>query len=207
MDRNRNAHGGKTNLPPPLPTWVAIPLRHVNENSQVLTPGPPLRSLGIGGSGEWAYSLTLTLEDLFSGKHCRFCIVRRFLSGRSKNVIIELDIPSGCRHGTRILCRGVGHELPNGAFQDVTFVVEEAPHARFSRIEDDLYLDMHLPWTDHLVRRPEEVSVRGIDGEEVVLFIDHMRHKMLRGELCVKGAGMPVRDDGRVVGRSDLVVR
>ncbi|KAG6845484.1 hypothetical protein H0H87_008844, partial [Tephrocybe sp. NHM501043] len=173
----------------------------------ILTPGPPLPTLGVGGLGEWAYSLRLTLEDLFHGKRCRFYVVRHLLSGRTKNVIIEIDVPSGCRRGTRILCRGVGHELPNGTLQDVTFIVEEAPHVRFSRIEDDLYLDMRLPWTDRFTQRPERVGVRGIDGEEIILIIDYMQHKMLQGEVCVKGAGMAVRNKGQVVGRSDLIIR
>ncbi|KAG6862506.1 hypothetical protein C0995_000054 [Termitomyces sp. Mi166 len=191
------------------PSWarVAMPVRQLNENIQVLKSGPPLQPLSIRGSEEWTYSLPLTLEDLFNGKHCRFCLVRHSLSGRSKNVIIEIDVPSGCRSGTRILCRGVGNELPNGALQDVVFVIEETPHPHFSRIEDDLYLDINLPWTDSLAQCPEKVKIKGIDGKEVVVSIDYARHRMLKGELYVRGAGMPIRDGGRVVGRSDLIIR
>jgi len=186
-----------------------MPVRHLNPagDPQVLKPGPPLQSLGVGLSGEWAYSLVLTLEELFSGKHCRFCLVRNFLSGRSRNVIIEIDVPSGCQRGTRILCRGVGHELPNGKIQDVAFVIEEALHTRFSRMQDDLFLDLRLPWMHSLEQRPKKVHIKGIDGEEICVFIDYVRDKMLKGDLSIRGAGMPVRDGGRICGRGNLVVQ
>ncbi|KAH0585258.1 hypothetical protein H2248_008500 [Termitomyces sp. 'cryptogamus'] len=191
------------------PSWaqIAMPTHHLDENLQISKSGPPLQPLSTGGCGEWIYSLPLTLEDMFGGKHYQFCLVRHFLSGRSKNVIIEINVPSGCRSGTKIICRGVGNELPNGTLQDVVFVIEEAPHPYFSRVEDDLYLDINIPWTDSLAQRREKVKIKGIDGKELLVCIDHARHKMLKGELYVRGAGMPIRARGKVIGRSDLVIR
>lgn len=173
----------------------------------LLKSGPPLQSLGIGASQEWVYLLTLTLEELFIGKHCRFCIVRHLRSGRSKNVMIEIDIPPGCQRGTRIMCRRVGHELPNGKLQDVAFIIEEAPHERFSRLQDDLILEVQLPWSESLKRQPKQVSLRGLDGEEIYIHIDYVREKMLKSSLSVRGAGMPIRDGGKVCGRGNLIVQ
>ncbi|GLB40332.1 putative protein folding [Lyophyllum shimeji] len=191
----------------PIRLPMAISQLNLEGDSRIRKSGPPLRSLGLGPSGEWAYSLVLTLEELFSGRHCSFCVVRHLLSGRSKNVIIEIDIPSGCQRGTRILCRGVGHELPNGKLQDVAFVVEEALHTRYSRMQDDLFVDLQLPWTRSLEQRPKQVHIRGIDGEEISFFIDYVRDTTLKGDLSIRGAGMPIRNGGRVCGRGNLVVQ
>lgn len=173
----------------------------------MLTSGPPLQSVGLGTSGEWVYSLTMTLEELFGGKHCRFCIVRHLLSGRSKSVVIELDIPPGCQRGTQILCRSVGHEISGGRLQDVAFIVEEATHERFSRVQDDLFLNIRILWTDDLRRQPKKVCIRGLDGEDIGIFIDYSRDKMLNGKFSVKGAGMPIREKGQVRGRGNLIIR
>ncbi|KAF8150866.1 hypothetical protein B0H34DRAFT_801784 [Crassisporium funariophilum] len=177
-------------------------------NNMVMPPyGLPLASRGLGHSGEWVYSLTLTLEELFTGKHCRFGIPRVYISGKSKNVVMEIDIPAGCRPGTRILCRNVGHEWNPGHFQDIAFIIEEAPHDRFVRLFDDLIMDVRLPWVDSLRRQGGKVPFVGIDGRNLAIQIDYPREKTMKGRNIVKGAGMPIREGGQVVGRGNMVVQ
>lgn len=167
----------------------------------------PLLSLGLGPSGEWTYSLSLTLEELFIGKHFRFGITRTYLSNKTKNVVIEIDIPAGCRSGTRILCRNVGHEWQSGEFQDIAFVIEEVPHDRFVRVVDDLVMDVRLPWVDSLRRQGGKVPFVGIDGRAMCIRIDYPKDKNMKGRSVLKGAGMPVRERGQVVGRGSMVVQ
>ncbi len=50
--------------------------------------------------------------------------------------------------GTKILCCNVGHERLDGTRQDLAFIIREAPHDRFLRIDDDLYVDVRLPFID-----------------------------------------------------------
>ncbi|PPQ94471.1 hypothetical protein CVT25_001104 [Psilocybe cyanescens] len=167
----------------------------------------PLVSIGLGLSGEWVYSLSISLEELFTGKHFRFGISRSYLSGKAKSVVIEIDIPSGCRPGTRILCRNVGHEHKPGIFQDIAFIIEEAPHDRFVRLFDDLVMDVRLPWVDSLRRQGGKVPFMGIDGRSLIIQIDYPRDKKLVGRSIIKGAGMPVREQGKIVGRGDLIIQ
>lgn len=184
----------------------ATPTAQVMDDPTTARAGPPLRPLGAGSSREWIYPLTLTLEELFSGKHCHFGIVRRMISGKERNVVIELDIPPGCQRGTRILCRGVGHQLPDGSLQDIVFVIEEAVHDRFTRSKDDLFLDLRISWTDDLRRQSKRVGIRGLDGEELSIYIE-ARDKVLTGSHGIRGAGMPIRRQGKVRGRGNLIVR
>lgn len=172
-----------------------------------LWAGPPLRPIGVGSSQEWMYQITLTLEELFSGTHCCFCIVRCLNDGQIRDVLIELDIPPGCRQGTRILCRGVGHQLLDGSLQDVAFMIEEATHDRFTRFEDDLFLDLRVPWTSDLRRHSKRVDFRGLDGEELCVYIEYARDKVLSGSYGIRGAGMPIRSQSGVYGRGNLIVR
>ena len=56
-------------------------------------------------------------------------------------------------------------------------------------------------------REPEdEVYVLGMDGEEYTLPIPRTLVEAADGSRVI-GAGMPVRKDGKVVGRGDLVIR
>ncbi|KAF9560500.1 hypothetical protein CPC08DRAFT_750439 [Agrocybe pediades] len=167
----------------------------------------PLHSVGLGRSGEWVYSLVISLEEIFTGKHFKFGISRSYLSGRKKNVVIEIDIPSGCRAGTRILCRNVGHEWKPQVFQDIAFIIEEAPHDRFIRLFDDLIMDVRLPWVDGLRQQGGKVPFMGIDGRSLVVQIDYPKDKSMKGRSMVKGAGMPIREQGKVVGRGNLIVQ
>ena len=61
---------------------------------------------------------------------------------------LDVHIAPGWRAGTRIRVPGVGNQRADGSFQDIVFVVSEAPHARFSRAGDDLVLPVRVPWAD-----------------------------------------------------------
>ncbi|KIM36178.1 hypothetical protein M413DRAFT_14139 [Hebeloma cylindrosporum] len=166
--------------PPPAqpPPAQPSPLKP-NPRTQVPPYAIPLYSIGLGQSGEWVYSLSLTLEELFVGKHLRFGITRSYQSNKSKNVIIELDIPAGCRPGTRILCRNIGHE----------------------------WTPVRLPWVDSLRKQGGKVPFIGIDGRGLMIQIDYPRDKNMKGRSVVQGAGMPIRERGQVVGRGNLIVQ
>lgn len=173
----------------------------------------PLSSRGTGTSKEWLYALRLSLEELAHGKHFRFRLTRYLLSNKKRDVILEVDVPPGCRPGSKILCRGVGHEYKDAADgetvkrQDVIFVIEEAAHERFTRVMDDLLMDVRLPWLDSLETELGEVCFNGVDGEEITVQIDFPKDRMMKGRTVIVGAGMPIRESGAVVGRGDMVVR
>lgn len=183
-------------MPPPNPRNAASPY------------DISLHSLGPGPAGEWVYSMPLALEDIFRGKDFSFGITRAYIApGKRKHVVIEIDIPAGCRGGTRIMCRNVGHERKPGVFQDIAFVVEELRHAHFVRAQDDLVLDVRLPWADELRRQGGEVPITGIDGRPLNVRINYQMEKSMKGRSVIKGAGMPIRDRGQVVGRGNLIVQ
>ncbi|KAI0749735.1 hypothetical protein C8Q80DRAFT_643268 [Daedaleopsis nitida] len=237
------------------------------------TPLKPLRSPKplSSSSKDWIFPLRLTLEDLYYGATHRYRITRTLSSTRSsesahkssrshtpasktQTVQIDVQVAPGWRTGTRIRVPAVGNQRADGSFQDIVFVVEEVPHARFERAGDDLVLSVHVPWADahsrpyppppnlngdddsmlgdggagggrykfgfarwqhhgpaheHVHEREEaddEVYVMGLDGEEYTLPIPRTLVEAADGTR-IFGAGMPVRKNGAVVGKGDLVIR
>jgi DnaJ C terminal domain len=183
------------------------PRKYANLRNDLPPYSRPHTSRDLAHPREWVYSIALTLEELFTGKHCHVTITRHYVSRRSKNVAIEIDIPPGCRPGTRILCRNAGHEWKPNCFQDIAFVIEETPHDRFIRMFDDLIMEVRVPWVDSLRRQGGKVPFVGIDGRNLVAQIDYPRDKNMKGRCIIKGAGMPIRVGGRMVGRGNMVVQ
>jgi len=170
-------------------------------------------------------------------------------------VVLDVDVPPGCRAGTKIVFRDAGHERRDGMKQDLVFVVREAKHERFVRghewagdeddvrgerkdedkdkgqerrkdpdkgrdrdekngdrksrkhrkyREDDLVMDVRLPWVDRLKEEKAKVVFSGIDGKELVFEIDCRGGKggsgkekegKMTGVYILENAGMPVRSN------------
>lgn len=180
-------------------------------DDQDATPyGSPLRAINTprGASKEWIFPLPLTLDEMYHGTTYRFLVTRELLSRRTEQVEISIDIPPGMRCGTRIVCPRTGHQRKDGALQDVVFLVEEVPEERFSRVKDDLFLDVCVPWADPLANQGGEICIQGIDGKEITFTLPYpIYDKATEGQVLVKGAGMPIRDGRRTVGRGDMIVR
>lgn len=186
------------------------------------TPIPPLRSSRSSSrlSEDWIFPLHLSLEDLYYGETQHYRITRTLRTGTTESVKVDVHISHGWRTGTRIRVPGVGNERKDGSFQDIVFVVEEEPHPRFTRVDDNLIVSVQIPWADTHPRvfvypqrdesektgYDDEVYVQGIDGEEFALSIPRTLVEGADGTRIV-GAGMPVRKGGKIVGKGDLIVR
>lgn len=96
----------------------------------------------------------ITLEEAFHG-------AARMLQ-KADGSRLEVKIPPGIRDGARIRLRGQGGPgSPNGAPGDLYLRVEIAPHARFTRQEDDLQVT--LPVDIYTLVLGGEVPVSSLD--------------------------------------------
>jgi hypothetical protein len=167
---------------------------------------PALRPIETprSSSNEWIFPLELSLEELFNGTSLRFRVTRRLLSRNTKQTMVAIDIPSGTLAGTKIRCAGAGHQRRDNTFQDVVFVVEEKPHDRFTRVKDNLFLDVFVPYVDQLAEDGGDICLEGIGAENITINIPYpIDQKSTDGDVIVKGGGMPSRKGGR----GDLIVR
>lgn len=170
----------------------------------------PLRAMSSpkGLSKEWLFPLPLTLEDLYHGTSHRFLVNRELLGRQTEQVEICIHVPPGTRNGTRIVCTGAGHQRKDGTFQDLAFLIEDEPNQQFSRVRDDLYLDICVPWEDSLAEGGGRVCVKGLDGEDIPLALPYpIRNNATEGQVLIKGAGMPIRQGHSIVGRGDMIIR
>lgn len=53
--------------------------------------------------------------------------------------VLKVHVDRGVKSGTKIEFRGEGDQLPDAEPGDVVFEIEEKPHARFQRKDDDLF--------------------------------------------------------------------
>ncbi|KAL7278992.1 hypothetical protein ACG7TL_006824 [Trametes sanguinea] len=144
------------------------------------TPLKPLRSPRsfTASTKDWIFPLHLTLEDLYFGAVHRYRITRTLRPSptamtqhgkgsnatgtgeRRQTVQIDVRVAPGWTTGTRIRVPRVGNQRADGSFQDIVFVVAEAPHPRFVRRGDDLILHVHVPWMDAHTRPYPSGDVR-----------------------------------------------
>lgn len=109
--------------------------------------------------------LAVTLEDLYNGTTKKMKIRRRNRTGVSEEKILQITIKPGWKAGTKITFANEGDALPDGSSQDVVFVVEEKPHARFKRVDNDLTMDIKLSLKEALTGFSRIVET--LDGKKL----------------------------------------
>ncbi|KAF8519528.1 hypothetical protein JB92DRAFT_1985649 [Gautieria morchelliformis] len=163
-----------------------------SEEPSIQTAGMQLHTTTVVTTGvpsEWIFPLPLTLEELCEGTAHRYRITRHLLSGKTKNIMVDIDVAPGWKKGTKIRFAGAGNERHGSAPQDVVFIVEEMPHERFVRQGSALVARVQIPLVDALTGEGRSILVRGLNDKDV------------------KGAGMPIRKQGKIVGQGDMVIQ
>uniref|UniRef100_A0A6B2L8T3 J domain-containing protein n=1 Tax=Arcella intermedia TaxID=1963864 RepID=A0A6B2L8T3_9EUKA len=144
---------------------------------------PPMRK-----SAPIKCKLSCTLEDLYTGTTKKLLLpVSR--GGYATEKPFEVTIKRGWTAGMTVTYEGEGNEYPGLAPGDLVFVLEEAPHPRYTREKDTLHYTFNVPLRDALL---------GFSGSYV--FLDGQTHKFTmsqmvdpRSTLVVEGRGMPSR--------------
>ena len=122
---------------------------------------------------------------------------------------LDIEVKPGWRKGTKIRFAGLGNErAPPLAPQDVLFVVDEVPHARFRREGANLFTTCDINLLDAL--GDTKHVIQGLDGNNIVVDVgSELAGGIIRpGDVSrVVGMGMPVRRNSQVVGAGDLIIK
>lgn len=175
----------------------------------VQTTGMQLHTTTVittGVPSEWIFPLPLTLEELLEGTTHRYRITRHLLSGKKKNVLVDIDIAAGWKKGTKVRFSGAGNERPVGGPQDVVFIVEEIPHSRFVRQGSALVARVQIPLSEALAGDGRSIFLDGLNGKEIEIRVPPGVIKP-GSEHRIEGAGMPIRKQGKIVGKGDMLIR
>lgn len=95
----------------------------------------------------------ITLEEMFNGVTKKIKVTRqRIENGVAKQMptILEIPIQPGYKAGTKVKFQSEGDELAPGMKQDLEIVVEQAPHATFTRDGDNLQCSMTISLAEAL---------------------------------------------------------
>lgn len=156
--------------------------------------------------GEVTRPLKLTLEELYNGTTKHLKVSRRTQSGQQQEKILEIPIQPGYKSATKIRFPRAGNENEGGEGQDLVFVVEEKPHDRFSRDGSDLITSLDISLVDALTGSGETRTVDHLSGKKVQVKLPPSVVKP-GAETRVPGEGMPMRKEGSVQKKGDLIVR
>lgn len=156
--------------------------------------------------------LKVSLEDLYNGAAKHLKVGRKLLDGTTEDKVLEIQIHPGWKSGTKIRFPHAGNEQPpNGEAQDLVFVVEEKPHQVFKREGNDLCANLKIPLVEALAGPPEGVgklskTLELLDGRKLQIAVPMSIVKP--GQIMtIPGEGMPIRKDGAVQKKGDLLVQ
>lgn len=147
------------------------------------------------------YTFACTLEEIFNGCTKRFNVSRKMSSGEEKKQF-EVKVLPGYKKGTKIRFEregGLVKGYPPNVMADLVFILDEKPHARFQRVDNDLRMTTQINLKQALIGTI--ISVTGVDGKVIKLPLNGVSKNGRK--LRVSGEGMPDRKTNR---RGDLYV-
>ena len=150
--------------------------------------------------------LKVSLEDLYSGATKHLKVGRRLLNGGIEDKVLEIQVMPGWKSGTKVRFPRAGNEQPNGESQDLVFVVEEKPHARLVREDNNLVATVQVPLVDALCGTASKQVLEQLDGRKIQVTPPAGVIKPGQ-QTTVSGEGMPVRKAGAVKQKGDMVVK
>ncbi|CAE7136718.1 unnamed protein product [Rhizoctonia solani] len=153
------------------------------------------------------HPLKLSLEDIFKGTKKHLKLKRKLLDGSTEAKDIEIDVLPGWKAGTKVRYARMGNERADGGSADIVFVVEEKEHPRFKRDGEDLITTCKVPLLEALAGEGGATqSIELLDGTQRTVRTPASIIKPGQ-ETRIPGLGMPVRKEGKVVRKGDLVVK
>ncbi|CUA76064.1 Protein psi1 [Rhizoctonia solani] len=153
------------------------------------------------------HPLKLSLEDIFKGTKKHLKLKRKLLDGSTESKDIEIDVLPGWKAGTKVRYARMGNERADGESADVVFVVEEKEHPRFKRDGEDLITTCKVPLLEALAGEGGAThSIELLNGSQRTVRTPASVIKPGQ-ETRIPGLGMPVRKEGKVVRKGDLVVK
>lgn len=154
--------------------------------------------------------LKVSLEELYHGSVKRLKVGRRLLNGTTEDKVLEIQVYPGWKSGTKIRFPRAGNEQQHGEAQDLVFVVEEKPHDVFKRDGNDLVCVVQISLVEALAGNPGGVRMKKtvdmLDGRKLQVPVPLGVVKPGQ-EMIISGEGMPIRKDGSVKKKGDLIVK
>ncbi|KAI3858958.1 hypothetical protein MKW98_028691 [Papaver atlanticum] len=194
--------------PPPMPASSSSS-RNQNSTYQPRDPDEIYNEFFGGPDGNKTKSskkapvlenkLPCKLEDLYLGAKRKVKISKSVLDESGKPVIKEevltIDITPGWKKGTKITFPEKGHQASRGvAPGDLTFVIDERPHALYKRDGNDLLVNQRISLLEALTGKT--LSFTSLDGRNLQYQVTDIVKPGY--EMVIPNEGMPIsREPGK----------
>jgi len=127
-----------------------------------------------------------TGEVINQKDRCKTCNGKKTVSEKK---MLEVHIDKGMKGGQTITFRGESDQAPGMTPGDVVIVVEEKPHERFERKENDLFISMEIDLLTAL--GGGQFAIKHLDERALMVTI-HPGEVIKHGDLkVIHGQGMP----------------
>ena len=151
------------------------------------------------------YQLEVSLEDLYKGMTQSILIEQP--NGRKK---VQVHIPKGTASGESIVLSGEMDEHADATPGDLVFILQQQPHAEFTRKGHDLAMELSITLNEAVGGVDREIT--HLDGRKLVLRSARSIHDtalwIQTGDVHVlKGEGMPKRNSASCDDFGDLYVQ
>ncbi|KAL1890815.1 Type I HSP40 co-chaperone [Ceratocystis pirilliformis] len=123
-------------------------------------------------------------EIVLDKDRCKQCSGKKTVVDRK---VLHVHIDRGVRNGTKIEFRGEGDQAPGIEVGDVIFEIEQKPHARFTRKDDDLLYQCEIPLVTALAGGT--IHIEHLDDRWLTV-------EILPGEAIGQGAVKMIRGQG-----------
>ncbi|KKF96103.1 Mitochondrial protein import protein mas5 [Ceratocystis platani] len=123
-------------------------------------------------------------ETVQDKDRCKQCNGKKTVVDRK---VLHVHIDRGVRNGTKIEFRGEGDQAPGIEVGDVIFEIEQKPHARFTRKDDDLLYQCEIPLVTALAGGT--IHIEHLDDRWLTV-------EILPGEAIGQGAVKMIRGQG-----------
>jgi DnaJ homolog subfamily A member 2 len=80
-------------------------------------------------------------ESIREKDKCKQCLGKKTIVERK---VLQVHVDRGVKPGTKIELRGEGDQIPGGEPGDVVFEIDQKPHPRFQRKDDDLFYNAEI---------------------------------------------------------------
>ncbi|KAM3299941.1 hypothetical protein ACQJBY_041110 [Aegilops geniculata] len=139
--------------------------------------------------------LPCSLEELYKGTTKKMKISREIADASGKTIPVEeiltIDVKPGWKKGTKITFPEKGNEQPHTIAADLVFIIDEKPHAVYTRDGNDLVATQKIPLAEALTGYT--VHLTTLDGRSLTVPISSVIHPGY--EEVVRGEGMPIPKD------------
>jgi DnaJ homolog subfamily B member 4 len=134
------------------------------------------------------HTVNIPLEILYNGG-----IKKIKVSDNGEEKVCEINIKPGWKSGTKVIFE----KEPNSMIGEITFIIENAIHPKFKRIENNLIYEAKYAENVNMI------IIETLNNKKINV---NIKNNKKGDKITIQNEGMPIRSNGQNIGHGDLIV-